>query len=66
MDQSSEIVNEIIERGEFPQDVIAIDESEFPDLGFVIDFDELHVYIVDQCGEMNIFIMIDFWGVNFK
>lgn len=52
MDQSSELVNEIIDKGEFPSDVIAIDESEFPDLGFVIDFDELHVYIVDQCGEL--------------
>jgi hypothetical protein len=53
MDQSSEIVNEIIDRGDFPPDIIAIDESEFPDLGFVIDFDELHVYIVDQCGMLN-------------
>lgn len=50
MDQSSEIVNDFIEKEDYQADIIAIDESEYPDLGFVIDFDELHVHVVDQCG----------------
>lgn len=61
MDQSSEIVNEFIEKEDFQADIVAIDESDYSDLGFVIDFDELHVYIVDQCGNLfAIFIKINF------
>jgi hypothetical protein len=35
---------------EFPEDILVIDDSEYADLGFEIDFDELHVLVVDQCG----------------
>lgn len=31
-----------------------IDEDEYPDLGFVIDLDEMHVYVVDQCGKYRL------------
>lgn len=54
MDNTSEMVNDFIDKEEFQADILVLDESEFPDLGFVIDFDELHVYIVDQCGKINL------------
>jgi hypothetical protein len=50
-DQSSEIVRDFIENEAYPNEIIVIDDGDYPDLGFVVDFDELHVYIVDPCGE---------------
>lgn len=50
-------MNDFIEKEDFPTDIVAINEQEFPDLGFVIDFDELHVYIVDQCGKLTFIIV---------
>lgn len=53
MDNSSDIVKEFIENEKYPNDIVVIDDEEFPDLGFVIDFDELHVHVVDQCGTLQ-------------
>jgi hypothetical protein len=50
-DRSSEVVKDFIENERYPSDIVVIDDEDYPDLGFVIDFDELHVYVVDQCGE---------------
>lgn len=49
-DNSSDIVNDFIDENHFPGDIVVLDEDDYPDLGFVIDLDELHVYVVDQCG----------------
>lgn len=51
---------EFIEKEEFPSDIIVIDEDDFPDFGFVIDLDELHVFVVDQCGKLA-YIVVPPW-----
>lgn len=52
---------DFIEKEGFPSDIIVIDEDEFNDFGFVIDLDELHAYIVDQCGRLA-FIVVPPWS----
>lgn len=52
---------EFIEKEGFPGDIIVIDEDEFNDFGFVIDLDELHAYILDQCGRLT-FIVVPPWS----
>lgn len=52
---------DFIEKEEFPNDIVVIDEDEFADFGFVIDLDELHAYIVDQCGHLA-YIVVPPWS----
>lgn len=59
-DLSSNAVNDFIEAEDYPADIVAIDEDDFPDLGFEINLDELHVYLVDQCGKLS-FIVVPPW-----
>lgn len=59
-DHMSETVIDFIEKEEFPPEIVVIDEDEFLDLGFVIDLDELHVFIVDQCGKLA-YIVVPPW-----
>lgn len=59
-DHSSELVMDFIEKEEFPSDIIVIDESDFSDFGFVIDLDDLQVFIVDQCGKLS-YIVVPPW-----
>lgn len=59
-DRSSDIVMEFIDREEFPPDIVVIDDEEDGDFGFVIDLDELHALIVDQCGHLA-FIVVPPW-----
>ncbi|KAG5682398.1 hypothetical protein PVAND_011751 [Polypedilum vanderplanki] len=61
MDHSSEIVKDFIETERYPSDIIVIDDEDYPDLGFVIDFDELHVYVVDQCEKLA-YIIVPPWS----
>lgn len=51
MDNSSDLVYDYIYEKDYPHDIVVIDEDEYPELGFVIDLDEMHVYVVDQCGK---------------
>lgn len=48
---------EFVEKEDFPNDIIVIDEDEYADFGFVVEVDELHAYIVDQCGRL-VYIVI--------
>lgn len=57
MDSSSDIVMKFIETENLPPDIIVIDEEEFPDLGFVTDLDELHVFLADPCGRLSYIIV---------
>lgn len=52
---------DFIEKEGFPGDIIVIDEDEFNDFGFVVDLDEMHAYIVDQCGRLT-FIVVPPWS----
>lgn len=58
-DQSSEIVMDFIEKEDFP-DIIVIDDDDYSDFGFVIDLDNLHVFVVDQCGKLA-YIVVPPW-----
>ncbi|CRK98043.1 CLUMA_CG011412, isoform A [Clunio marinus] len=60
-DHSSDIVLDFIEKEDFPSDIVVIDEDDFSDFGFVIDLDELHAYVVDQCGKLT-FIVVPPWS----
>jgi hypothetical protein len=60
-DHSSDVVMDFIEKEGFPNDIIVIDEDEFNDFGFVVDLDELHAYVVDQCGKLS-FIVVPPWS----
>ena len=60
-DHSSDVVLDFIEKEGFPSDIVVIDEDEFNDFGFVIDFDDLHAYIVDQCGKLA-YIVVPPWS----
>lgn len=51
---------DFIEKEEFPADIVVIDEDEFLDFGFVVDLEELHVYVVDQCGKLT-YIVVPPW-----
>lgn len=59
-DHSSDTVLDFIEKEGYPADIVVLDEDEFPDLGFVTDLDELHVFIVDQCGRLA-YIVVPPW-----
>lgn len=59
-DHSSDTVMDFIEKEEFPADIVVIDEDEFLDFGFVVDLEELHVYVVDQCGKLT-YIVVPPW-----
>jgi hypothetical protein len=60
-DQSSEIVMDFIEKEGFPSDIVVIDEGEFNDFGFAVDLDDMHAYIVDQCGRLA-YIVVPPWS----
>lgn len=60
-DNSSETVLDFIEKEQFPPDIVVVDEDEFMDFGFVVDLDELHVFVVDQCGRL-VFIIVPPWS----
>lgn len=59
-DNSSETVMEFIEKEGFPPDIVVIDEDEYTDFGFAVEIDELHAYIVDQCGKLA-YIVVPPW-----
>lgn len=60
-DNSSETVMDFIEKEQFPPEIVVVDEDEFMDFGFVIDLDELHVFVVDQCGRLA-YIVVPPWS----
>jgi hypothetical protein len=59
-DRSSDVVMEFIDREEYPPDIVVIDDEDEGDFGFVIDLDELHCLVVDQCGQL-VFIVVPPW-----
>lgn len=60
-DHSSDVVMDFIDKEGFPNDIVVIDEDEFNDFGFVIDLDDMHAYIVDQCGRLA-YIVVPPWS----
>ncbi|KAL7018583.1 hypothetical protein ACKWTF_010817 [Chironomus riparius] len=61
IDNSSDLVYDFIYEKDYPHDIVVIDEDEYPDLGFVIDLDDMHVYVVDQCGKLA-YIIVPPWS----
>jgi hypothetical protein len=52
---------DFIEKEGFPSDIVVIDEGEFNDFGFLVDLDDMHAYIVDQCGRLA-YIVVPPWS----
>jgi hypothetical protein len=59
-DDASDNVMEIIDTEHFPSDIIVLNEDDYYDLGFLVDIEEMHVYVVDQCGRLA-YIVVPPW-----